>query len=69
MEKLSAKVGRALKDARRFKGLTQKEVASLLLMTQQQYSRFETGKFELNYQQIVKLCEILEITPNDLFEQ
>ena len=64
---IATKVGKALKDARKFKGLTQKEVASLLLMKQQQYSRFETGKFELNYQQIVKLCEILDITPNDLF--
>ncbi|MBQ8444116.1 MAG: helix-turn-helix transcriptional regulator [Clostridia bacterium] len=66
---LSEQVGRVLKEARKFKGLTQKEVASLLLMTQQQYSRFETGKFELNYQQIVKLCEILDITPNDLFDK
>lgn len=64
---LAKKVGNVLKEARKFKGMTQKEVASLLLMSQQQYSRFETGKFELNYQQIVKLCQILDITPNDLF--
>lgn len=64
---LAKKVGKALKEARKYKGLTQKEVASLLLMSQQQYSRFETGKFELNYQQILKLCQILDITPNDLF--
>ena len=69
MDKLSAKVGNVLKESRKLKGLTQKEVASLLLMTQQQYSRFETGKFELNYEQIVKLCEILNITPNDLFDK
>jgi len=69
MDKLSAKVGNVLKEARKLKGLTQKEVASLLLMTQQQYSRFETGKFELNYQQIVSLCNILDITPNDLFDK
>ena len=60
-------VGNNLKQARKFKGLTQKEVAEKLKMTQQQYSRFETGKFELNYQQILKVCEILDITPNDLF--
>lgn len=64
---LAKKVGNVLKEARKYKGMTQKEVASLLLMSQQQYSRFETGKFELNYQQIVKLCQILDITPNDLF--
>ena len=64
---LAKRVGNVLKEARKYKGMTQKEVASLLLMSQQQYSRFETGKFELNYQQIVKLCQILDITPNDLF--
>ena len=64
---LAKKVGNVLKEARKYKGMTQKEVASLLLMSQQQYSRFETGKFELNYLQIVKLCQILDITPNDLF--
>lgn len=38
-----------------------------MLMTQQQYSRFENGVFELNYCQIVKLCELFEVTPNYLF--
>lgn len=61
------KVGNNLKDARKAKGLTQKEVAVLLRMTQQQYSRFENGIFELNYEQILKLCVIFDVTPNDLF--
>lgn len=61
------KVGDNLKLARKNKGLTQSEVAALMFMTQQQYSRFENGVFELNYGQILKLCEIFEITPNYLF--
>ena len=60
-------IGQNLKEARKFKGLTQKEVAKLLHMTQQQYSRFENGVFELNYDQILTLCELYEIQPNDLF--
>ncbi|MBO4939628.1 MAG: helix-turn-helix transcriptional regulator [Clostridia bacterium] len=60
-------IGQNLKEARKFKGLTQKEVASIMHMTQQQYSRFETGTFELNYKQILSLCELYEITPNELF--
>ena len=64
---IAKKVGNVLREARKIKGLTQKEVASLLFMRQQQYSRFEMGKFELNYQQIIKLCQILDVTPNDLF--
>ncbi|MBR1747158.1 MAG: helix-turn-helix transcriptional regulator [Clostridia bacterium] len=38
-------VGKNIKDARKAKGLTQKEIASILLMIQQQYSRFENGVF------------------------
>ena len=65
---IAKRVGDNLKQARRAKGYTQKEVAGKLLMTQQQYSRFENGVFELNYQQIASLCELFDITPNDLFE-
>lgn len=61
-------LGKNLKEARKFKQLTQKEVAEILHMTQQQYSRFENGVFELNYDQILKLCELYEITPNELFD-
>lgn len=66
--KISEKIGKNLKEARKFKGLTQREIAGMLFMTQQQYSRFENGIFELNYDQILKICEILEITPNELFD-
>ena len=61
------RVGNNLKIARKQKGLTQKKVASIIMMTQQQYSRFENGVFELNYDQIIKLCELYDITPNELF--
>lgn len=61
------RVGENLKESRKFKGLTQKEVGHFLNMTQQQYSRFENGVFELNYDQILILCELYEITPNELF--
>lgn len=60
-------IGANLKEARKFKGLTQKEVGTAMHMTQQQYSRFENGIFELNYDQILFLCKLYEITPNELF--
>lgn len=60
-------VGNNLKSARTAKGLTQKQVAQAFFMTQQQYSRFENGVFELNYKQILDLCDFLDITPNELF--
>lgn len=66
--KVAKAVGENLKQARKFKGLTQAEVAKILNMTQQQYSRFENGIFELNYEQILELCELYEISPNELFQ-
>ena len=60
-------IGENLKLARKSKKLTQKDVAAKLFMTQQQYSRFENGIFELNYGQILSLCELFEVTPNELY--
>lgn len=65
---LAKRIGINLKEARKYSNLTQKEVAAHLHMTQQQYSRFENGVFELNYQQIIALCELYNITPNELFD-
>lgn len=61
-------IGKNIKEVRKFSGLMQKNVALKLFMTQQQYSRFENGKFELNYEQILKLCELYNVTPNDIFD-
>lgn len=66
--KIAKKIGENLKEARKFKGFTQKQVGQALRMTQQQYSRFENGVFELNYEQILYLCRLYEITPNELFD-
>ena len=64
---IAEKIGKNLKEARKATGKTQKEVAAELYMTQQQYSRFENGVFELNYSQILKPCDMFDITPNELF--
>ncbi|MDE7168436.1 MAG: helix-turn-helix domain-containing protein [Clostridia bacterium] len=69
MEDISKKIGGNIKAARKSKKLTQKEVAQHLYMTQQQYSRFENGVFELNYSQILQICDLLDITPNEVFEK
>ena len=65
---ISKIVGNNIKQARKLKGLTQTEVAKVFRMTQQQYSRFENGVFELNYEQIINICKLLDITPNEMFE-
>ena len=60
-------IGNNLREARKAAGYTQQQVADIMLMTQQQYSRFENGVFELNYEQIIKLCKLYDITASDLF--
>lgn len=60
-------IGNNLKSARRASGMTQRETAQHMLMTQQQYSRFENGVFQLNYEQILGLCKLFDMTPNFLF--
>lgn len=64
---ISKMVGDNIKQARKLKGLTQREVSNHFRMTQQQYSRFENGIFELNYSQIIEICKLLDISPNEIF--
>ena len=60
-------VGENLKAARKAKGITQMELSRELQKYQSDYSEYETGKVQLDYEKIVYLCKRLDITPNDLF--
>ena len=49
------------------KNKTQVEIATIMNITQAQYSRWEN---EINFPnpiEIIKLCDIFDCTPNDLF--
>lgn len=48
------------------KGLSQRDVASYLDISQAQYWKHETGKSLLNAHQIVLLCELYNVSPNEL---
>lgn len=65
---ISKTVGENLKLARLAKGITQKEIAAELKKYQSDYSDYETGKIQLDYEKIVYLCKRFDITPNDLFD-
>lgn len=60
-------VGENLKLARMAKGITQTQIAVELKKYQSDYSQYETGKVQLDYEKIVYLCKRYDITPNDLF--
>lgn len=68
MEMMISKiVGENLKNARKLKGLTQAQLAKEMNKYQSDYSEYESGKIQLDYEKIMFLCKRLDITPNDLF--
>ena len=64
MNTIAQTVGENLKMARKAKNITQAEIAKELNKYQSDYSEYETGKIQLDYEKIVYLCKRLEITPN-----
>ena len=64
---LQQKIGNNLKIARNAKNLTQNDVAKHLGILQPAYARFESGKFQLDYEQVKILCDFLDITPDFLW--
>ena len=64
---ISKTVGENLKRARIDKGITQKQIATELKKYQSDYSDYETGRIQLDYEKIVYLCRRFDITPNELF--
>ncbi len=64
---ISKAVGERIKDSRKAAGYTQVQVAKKLYMTQQQYSRFENGIFELNYEQIITICKLFDVSADYIF--
>ena len=54
-----------LKQARTDAGLTQKDMAERLCVTQQAYQKIEVGKTtDMKISTLVKLCRILNVSPN-----
>lgn len=59
---IKIEVGNRIKESRKIAGYTQKNVAELMKMSQQQYSRFENGIFEFNYTQLIFLCNLFDVS-------
>lgn len=58
-----------LKMYRIAKKLTQKELASSIDMPYPTYSTKESGKSDFTSKEVSKIAKVLEIEPNDLFEE
>lgn len=51
-----------LRDLREDKDLSQKEIARILGTTQKQYSRWETGEYEIPFHYVIELAKYYEVT-------
>ena len=62
------KVGNSIKEARKAKGLTQKDLAKLLKCSHTTISKYEQGEIEnMPRPRMQKMAEILEVSPVILF--
>ena len=68
MEKVVIDFGNFIKEKRIEKGLSQVEVAKILNISQQAYSRYELGTREPGLQMILDLAKILGFHPGDFFD-
>jgi transcriptional regulator with XRE-family HTH domain len=55
-----------LKDIRKKRGFTQKDIANLLQCSEAHANRLENEKCVINHKQIIKLCEALDVRADDL---
>lgn len=49
-------------EARKKVGLSQTQIATALMIPQQQYSRYETGDNEIPIRYLIQLCQILKVS-------
>ena len=55
-------IANRLKQIRREKRYTQEDIAEVLSMTQQQYSRYEVGTHEIPVRHLITLCKFYKIS-------
>lgn len=65
-EKKMDNIAKNLKQYRVEHGMKQTEMANLLDMNYQNYSKMERGVYQPSLEKLLEICSVLEITPNDL---
>ena len=63
---INTEVGRRLKESRMSSGLTQREVSERLGKVLQQYQTYESGRYQMDYDKIVRVCKILNVSADYL---
>ena len=60
-------IGNKLYTVRKRKGLTQAQVAEAAGLSDRTYADIERGSVNMRIESVLKICEALDITPNDIF--
>ncbi|MEZ2760150.1 helix-turn-helix domain-containing protein [Providencia vermicola] len=67
-DNINLRLGRVIKSVRKGKGLTEKELAAKLNISQQQLSRYERGVNNFNLIRIIEVMNLLDIEPDILID-
>lgn len=62
-------ITKRIKNLRQKKGFTQEDMAEKLCISQSAYAKLETGKTYTWATHLEKLCEVLDVKPEDLVRQ
>ncbi len=63
---MNTTIGKKLRELRKQKGFSQEQVADSLYISQSAYARIENGESHSWANHINQLCEVFEITPEEL---
>lgn len=63
---MNTSIGNKLKQLRKSKSMSQEQVADYLHLSQSAYARMESGESHSWASHIDKICEVFEITPEEL---
>lgn len=55
-----------MKECRKSNKLTQREISQQLGIVIQQYQTYESGRYQLDYEKLVKVCKILNVSADYL---
>lgn len=62
------KLGLRLQKCREKKGVTQQDIANATGLSRNHISALERGVYKMNVSTLVKYCELLDMTPNELLK-
>jgi transcriptional regulator with XRE-family HTH domain len=65
-QEIHSEIGKRIRKQRRLIGLTQNQVAEALAVTFQQIQKYEAGLCSISCGRLVKIAEVLSVTPAEL---